>query len=94
VAKPIYTPFKAGSNTFWAFLICGAMPLLPYLFPVGSQALIALILAGITFFVIGSIKSLWSIKRWYWAGLETMAIGLSAAGLAFAVGYGLKVLAL
>lgn len=94
VAKPIYTPFKAGANTFWAFLICGAMPLIPYVIPVGAQAWISLVLAGITFFVIGSIKSLWSIKRWYWEGLETLAIGMTAAGLAFAIGHGLKVLAL
>jgi VIT1/CCC1 family predicted Fe2+/Mn2+ transporter len=38
------------------------------------------------FFAIGSIKSIWSTRRWYRSGVETLLIGLAAAAMAFAVG--------
>lgn len=94
VSRPIYTPLKAGINTFLAFIVCGAMPLLPYF--LGLIVLVpaphwwALGLSGVTFFVIGSVKSLWSVHTWWGEGIVTSIIGLSAAGLAFGIGYGLQ----
>jgi hypothetical protein len=38
------------------------------------------------FFAIGSVKSLWSLTAWWRSGLETLAIGMAAAALAFAAG--------
>jgi len=90
VSKPIHTPFRAGLNTFIAFLICGAMPLVPYVFGIKYAPYWALALSGITFFIIGSVKSLWSIKGWFVEGLITTAIGLCAAALTFAIGYALQ----
>lgn len=90
VSKPIYTPIKAALNTFMAFLICGAMPLVPFVTPMGDKDFWALVFAGLTFFAIGSFKSLWTVKSWWREGIETMIIGLTAAGLAYAIGYGLK----
>jgi VIT1/CCC1 family predicted Fe2+/Mn2+ transporter len=45
---------------------------------------------GVVFFAIGSIKSRWSLAPWWRSGLETLIIGMSAAGLAYAVGYLLR----
>lgn len=90
VSRPIYTPFKAALNTFAAFMLCGAMPLFPFLMPISFQSELSLAFAAITFFLIGSIKSLWSIKPWWREGLSTTFIGLVAAALAFAIGYGLR----
>ncbi len=90
VSKTIYTPFKAAFHTFLAFVLCGAMPLLPYVFHGPAASSWALWLAALTFFAIGSGKSVWSVKPWWREGLETMFIGLIAAGLAFLIGYGLR----
>ena len=40
----------------------------------------------------GSTKSRWSPISWWRSGIETMAIGLGAAGIAFVIGYALKTL--
>lgn len=90
VTKPIHSPFGAAINTFIAFVICGSMPLVPFVFKMDHAHGLALILAGATFFAIGSFKSLWSVKPWWRVGTETFLIGMTAAGLAFAIGYGLK----
>ena len=46
--------------------------------------------AAAVFFAIGSVRSLWSPKSWWLAGTETLIIGMLAAGVAYAVGYGLR----
>jgi VIT1/CCC1 family predicted Fe2+/Mn2+ transporter len=43
-------------------------------------------MTGLTFFSIGSLRSRWSPAPWWRAGLETFAIGMCAAGLAYMVG--------
>jgi VIT1/CCC1 family predicted Fe2+/Mn2+ transporter len=84
------SPVLAASSTFAAFIVCGLVPLLSYLSPGGSIACI--IATGITFFGVGAIKSRWSPATWWKSGLETFAIGMSAAAVAFAAGYALKAL--
>lgn len=80
-------PFKAAFSTFLAFLICGSMPLVPFMLGVESAPVLALGFSGLTFFFIGSLKSFWSTARWWRSGMETMAIGLGAAGIAFGIGW-------
>lgn len=95
VSRPANSATKAGLQTFVAFFICGTMPLIPFLLPVTLlaqpyQPWVALILSACTFFAIGSLKSLWSVKSLMREGLETLFISLLAAGMAFAVGYALQ----
>jgi vacuolar iron transporter family protein len=86
VALQQRSPLIAGASTFAAFLVCGGVPLAPFLVG-GSQAFpAAAVLVGITFFSIGAAKSLWSLAPWWRSGLETLAIGASAAVLAYFVG--------
>ena len=80
--------WTAAVTTFVAFGVCGLAPLLPYL--MGGGLFISTVVTGLTFFAIGSVKSRWSLTSWWRSGLETLAIGMSAAGLAYAVGYALK----
>jgi VIT1/CCC1 family predicted Fe2+/Mn2+ transporter len=47
-------------------------------------------MTGITFFLIGSVKSRWSTASWIRSGLETLFVGTLAAVLAYAVGVFLK----
>jgi VIT1/CCC1 family predicted Fe2+/Mn2+ transporter len=86
----IRSAWKAAFTTFAAFVACGLVPLLPYVFGVASSFLISCTLTGITFFLIGSFKSRWSMVSWMRSGLETLFVGALAAALAYAVGVLLK----
>ena len=86
----IRSPWIAAGSTFSAFVVCGLVPLLPYLFGANSSFLAACIMTGITFFLIGSFKSRWSTNSWLRSGLETLLVGGIAAGLAYGVGVLLK----
>lgn len=86
------SPVTAATSTFAAFVLCGTVPLLPFIFlPYASAqtetALTATAMTGLVFFAIGSIKSRWSTQRWIWSGLETTGIGMAAAGIAWLIGY-------
>ncbi|HUS95785.1 MAG TPA: VIT1/CCC1 transporter family protein, partial [Hyphomicrobiaceae bacterium] len=78
--------WRAAMATFLAFIMCGAVPLLPFVLGAPATVLTSTVMTGLTFFVIGSIRSQWSPQPFWRAGLETMAIGLAAAGVAYGVG--------
>ena len=90
LAAEVRSPWHAAIATFLAFVVCGLVPLLPYLFGSSSSFLVSCILTGATFFLIGSLKSLWSTSGWLRSGLETLFVGGLAAGIAYAVGVLLK----
>ena len=84
------SPLRSGFSTFASFLICGAVPLAPFLLSLEQAFEIALVATGITFFLIGTIKSKWSLAQWWLSGLETLAIGVAASAMAYGVGYLVK----
>ena len=86
----IRSPFLAALSTFSAFLVCGTIPLLPYLLPFSRPFLWAIILTGLVFFLIGCVRSRWSTYPWWKTGLGTLTVGGVAAGLAYVVGYLLR----
>jgi len=86
----IRSPWNAAFATFAAFVACGLVPLLPYLFLVKSTFLISCIMTGVTFFLIGSFKSRWSTTSWFRSGMETLFVGALAAGIAYGIGVLLK----
>jgi len=83
-------PRKAAGVTFAAFCLAGAAPLLPFVFGFDDAALWALALTGATFFGVGALKSRWETTHWSRSGAETLGIGLTAAGVAFSVGWLLR----
>jgi vacuolar iron transporter family protein len=87
--RVLRSPVKAGFSTFLAFLLCGAVPLAPFLLGMEVAFVPSVVLTGVVFFGIGSFKSRWSLASWWRSGLETLAIGMAAAAIAFAVGLGL-----
>lgn len=82
----IRSPMRAAGFTFVSFSVCGLIPLIPYLFRTPHDFTLSSIMTGVTFFVIGSIKSRWSTSSWYRSGFETLAVGTLAAVLAYCVG--------
>jgi len=88
LASPQRSPWTAAATTFLAFLVCGLVPLLPYV--AGGGLGTSAVATALTFFGIGSAKSRWSTTTWWRSGLETLSIGMTAAALAFLVGFGLK----
>jgi len=83
----VRSPWWAGFNTFLAFLACGAVPLLPYVLALPRPFLLASSMTALVFFGIGAARSRWSVMTWWWAGLETLAIGGGAAALAYLIGF-------
>jgi len=82
----VRSPWIAAISTFTAFLICGLVPLLPYLIGMEHSFAASTILTGIVFATIGSIKSRWSTTSWWHSGLTTFLVGAIAASLAYVAG--------
>lgn len=79
-------PLPAALATFVAFLIAGIIPLLPFIVNLPNPFLISILATGLVFFAIGSGKSRWSLAPWWRSGFETLAIGSTAAFIAYLVG--------
>jgi len=91
LSENVRDPLTAAGATFAAFVACGAVPLVPYfLFDADVASPVALVMTATVFFMIGSMKSRWSLQRWWVSGLETLTIGCGAAALAFGIGYALR----
>ena len=86
----VRSPWIAALSTFTAFLICGLVPLLPYLIGMGQSFAVSVILTGLVFVTIGSIKSRWSTSSWWRSGLTTLFVGAVAASLAYLAGVVVK----
>ncbi len=81
-------PLKNSLATFCAFVVAGGIPLIPYIFLDTGQNNFgwAIAATGITLFVIGSLRTLITGKKWWLAGLEMLGVGTVAATVAYVVG--------
>lgn len=80
-------PKKHGVATFFAFVVAGFVPLLPFLIPNLSNAIvISTIVAAITLFTVGALRTLITTVSFVRGGLEMLLVGSSAAVVAFIVG--------
>ncbi len=92
VSHTLRSPWYSAASTFSAFVLCGLVPLIPFLMGVSHAFELSIAATGVVFFAIGSARSLWSLKSWWACGLETFAIGCGAAGAAYLIGNALKTL--
>jgi VIT1/CCC1 family predicted Fe2+/Mn2+ transporter len=86
-------PTRSAAVTFTAFLIAGAIPLLPLFFTslaIQRQFFLSATLAAAVFFSIGMLKSLVFAQPLLRAGFGTLLTGGAAAALAYLTGYLLR----
>ncbi|WP_037310799.1 VIT1/CCC1 transporter family protein [Ruegeria halocynthiae] len=79
-------PIKAAMATFFAFLVAGMIPLLPFLMSFDRAFAMSAWMTMAVFFAIGALKSHWSLAPWWRSGIETFLIGGAAALIAYLVG--------
>jgi VIT1/CCC1 family predicted Fe2+/Mn2+ transporter len=80
------SPLRASAFTFSAFVAAGFVPLAPFLIGIPHATTIAIALTAGVFAAIGSLRSRWSARSWWACGLETLAIGMTAALVAYGIG--------
>lgn len=84
--REVRSEWFASVATFAAFVICGLVPLMPFIFGSNEAFSISAVLTGLVFFSIGSVKSRWSTVSWWRSGFVTLFVGGIAASLAFIAG--------
>ena len=81
------SPWGAAMSSFLAFAAGGIVPLLPFLFGAGKNALfVAAALAGAALFAVGALLSLFTGKRGWLSGLRMMLIGGGAGMVTYLIG--------
>lgn len=87
---------RAGIATFIAFVIVGAIPLITFVAEAlgadlgGRQFAISVVLTGLAFFLVGAAKGRVVDRSWLRDGIETLALGGTAAAVAYTVGWLLR----
>jgi vacuolar iron transporter family protein len=79
------SPIRHGAMTFAAFVVAGAVPLLPYVIGSGSFLLCVLLTLG-ALFAVGSTRSFVTVEKWWVSGLEMLGLGVVVAVAAYASG--------
>ncbi|MBD3330785.1 hypothetical protein GF354_04625 [Candidatus Peregrinibacteria bacterium] len=92
------SPMKGALTTFTSFFIIGLIPLLAYLFrPLfgleqKSTFIITCTTTLLALFLVGTVKSFFTVKSWYRSGMEVLIIGGLAAAISYLIGFLLKFL--
>lgn len=81
-------PLKHAGATFIAFIVAGALPLLPYVTPTMRDHRLAWSAAATltALFTVGAARSTVTVDRWWIAGLEMLALGVVVAAAAYGAG--------
>lgn len=86
LARVTRSATAAALATFSAFIVCGLVPLLPFLLRLPNAFTLSVAMTGCAFFLIGSARSRWLLLSWWRAGLETLTLGSIAAAIAYGAG--------
>ena len=92
LATNLPCPKKAGIVTFLSFLLVGLIPLCSFLLnlvpgiEIDNPFLVSVILTGVSFFIVGAMKSIFVIKSWIISGVELLVVGALASGFAYYAG--------
>jgi VIT1/CCC1 family predicted Fe2+/Mn2+ transporter len=82
------SPVRHGLATFLAFVLAGAVPLLPYMIPVLriDRFTLSIAFTLLALFAVGASRALVANVRWWQAGLEMLVLGAVVAGVAYGSG--------
>ena len=81
-------PWKHGLATLLAFVVAGAVPLVPYTLavPTGARLPASAVLTMCSLFAVGAARATVTIDRWWRAGLEMLMLGGVIAIAAYEAG--------
>ena len=81
-------PWKHGLATLLAFVVAGAIPLVPFLLPItaGSGPAWSAALTFAAMFLLGAARAAITAERWWRTGLETLLLGALVALAAYGAG--------
>jgi len=83
-------PIFGGFVTFLSFILIGFIPLMSYVFRDliggGNVFVLTCVLTSLALFVVGAVKSRFTVRNWVLCGLETAFIGGFAASIAYFIG--------
>jgi VIT1/CCC1 family predicted Fe2+/Mn2+ transporter len=80
------SPSRHGLATFIAFVLAGAVPLLPYVVTPADSLRLSTASTAAALFGVGALRSLVTVDRWWWAGLEMLGLGVLVAAAAYVSG--------
>jgi len=81
-------PARHGLATLLAFVAAGGVPLLPFTMSIGPSLTASIVLTFTTLFVIGALRAVVTIDRWWLAGLEMLLLGIAVSLAAYGSGAG------
>lgn len=91
-SKILRNMWHTGVVTFFAFLLAGALPLVPYILrsvglpiPSGHEFALSVFATAFALFMVGSLRTILIKGSWLKNGLEMLAVGSIAAGTAYAI---------
>jgi VIT1/CCC1 family predicted Fe2+/Mn2+ transporter len=81
-------PWKHGLATLLAFVVAGALPLVPFLMPMSASSRFTASTAStfVALFALGGVRGLITREPWWRTGLETLALGAVVAAAAYGAG--------
>jgi len=80
-------PVRHAFATFAAFVVAGAIPLLPFLLPGGSSRLaVTVVMTLVALMTVGVLRAAVTDGRWWRDGLEMCGLGVVVAAVAYASG--------
>lgn len=85
VERGVREPLAHAGMTFLAFLIAGAVPLAGYVLS-GSSFAASAVLTAATMFAAGAARSRVTPRPWLRCGVEMLAVGATAAAVAYGIG--------
>ena len=86
------SPWGAALSSFMAFTAGAIIPLLPFLFTRGNEAIVfAVVLTSIALFAVGAALSLFTWRNAWFGGLRMLAIGSAAGAGTYIIGKALGV---
>lgn len=87
------TPGRAALTTYAAFVLVGAIPLVPFLLPIiaaGNRLAVSAVVTGLAFLGVGAVKGAILRRKVILPALTTLATGGAAAAVAYVVALSLR----